>query len=127
MAIQSFLLKRVEEQSRHVWNDPVCGMMLRWLGGGIVGAVGITVGFYRRLPAEIPLWFSRPWGQAQLANKEWIIVLPGSLIGITLITLLVAGMVYREEKLLARMVIGGMGLVGFLLIYALIKIISLAI
>ena len=123
---QSFLLKQVREQSGYIWHDRVGGVILKWLVVLIVVAVGVTGWSYGRLPPEIPLWLSRPWGQAQLAGKEWVWVIPGSLMGLTLITLAIAGMAYREEKLLARMVVGGMGLTGLMLVYALIRIINLA-
>ena len=123
---QSFLLKQVREQSGYIWHDRVGGVILKWLVMLIVVAGGGLWWSYGRLPPEIPLWLSRPWGQAQLASKEWVWVIPGSLTGLTLIALVVAGMAYREEKLLARMVVGGMGLAGLMLVYALIRIINLA-
>jgi len=31
-----------------------------------------------RLPTEIPLWYSRPWGQDRLAHPSWLFLLPGA-------------------------------------------------
>ena len=127
MAVQSFSLKKVTEQSVYIWNDRLCGLGMRWLVGlGLIAAGAMGV-WYGKLPPEIPLWFSRPWGSSQLAAKEWIFVLPVSLAVMSLLALILAGMVYREEKLLARMVMGGISLIGFLLVYALLRIINLAI
>ena len=30
----------------------------------------------QRLPPEVPLWYSRPWGENQLAHPLWLFLLP---------------------------------------------------
>lgn len=123
--MQSFFLKKVKEQSIYVWGDKVCGLALRWLGG-LLGLSVLMVGLsFKRLPPEIPLWFSRPWGITQLADKKWVLIFPASLTIMSGLILMVAGMVYREEKLLARLLMAGGALIAFLLVYALGRIILL--
>ena len=31
---------------------------------------------WQRLPPEVPLWYSRPWGENQLAHPLWLFLLP---------------------------------------------------
>ena len=36
----------------------------------------LLVFVWQRLPPEVPLWYSRPWGESQLANSLWLFLLP---------------------------------------------------
>lgn len=122
---REFSLTKVRQQSEQIWNDQVGGLGLRILGGLIgISLVGLGWG-YGRLPAEVPLWFSRPWGATQLAHPAWLMLLPGSLIVMSGMAIALAGAVYEQEKLLARMVIWGVVVIGFLLTYALGQILRL--
>lgn len=33
---------------------------------------------WNRLPTEVPLWYSKPWGTDRLANPLWLLLLPGA-------------------------------------------------
>jgi len=41
--------------------------------------------FWRKLPPEIPLFYSRPWGKEQLAKPLFLFLLPGLTLVIFLI------------------------------------------
>lgn len=62
------------------------------LYGWIVAGLNIVIGliFWWQLPVEIPLFYSLPYGTAQLAAREWFFLLPGLsvllLVGLTLIS-----------------------------------------
>lgn len=51
----------------------------RWATNAVVAQLfvgsGIIAWFWRFLPPEIPLWYSRPWGQERLASP-WFLFLP---------------------------------------------------
>jgi hypothetical protein len=99
---------------------------MRWLVALVLGSGIIVAATYRRLPPEIPLWFSRPWGTAQLAPKFWVVILPGSMLLISAGAIVAARLVDQKEKLLVRMILGGAGVIDFLLAYALVRIINLS-
>jgi hypothetical protein len=47
----------------------------------IVAMVSIILWFYKFLPPQVPLYYSRPWGQEQLASPMFLFLLPiGSLV-----------------------------------------------
>jgi len=37
----------------------------------------VTLVFWWRLPPQVPLFYSLPYGVSQLATKEWFFILPG--------------------------------------------------
>jgi len=53
--------------------------------GFLVAQAGLILLFWRKLPPEVPLFYSRPWGKEQLANPWSLFLLPG----LTLVVLLV--------------------------------------
>ena len=47
----------------------------------ILVMLGIIAWFYKSLPPQIPLYYSRPWGDEQLAAPIFLLLLPlGSLL-----------------------------------------------
>lgn len=99
---------------------------MKWLAALVISSGIMAAVTYGRLPPEIPLWFSRPWGAAQLAAKGWVVILPGSMLLISIGAIAAARMVDQKERLLAKMIMGGAGVIDFLLAYALLRIINLA-
>ena len=63
--------------------------------------------FWRKLPPEIPLFYSRPWGEEQLANSWSLFILPSLTIIVFLINFSFSYLVKKyfpekEEKLLLK-------------------------
>jgi hypothetical protein len=77
------------------------------------------------LPPEVPLFYSRPWGELQLASKNTLWLLPFSTTLVFILNLALASLVNRQERLLARILIGTGGSFSLLATYTLIKIIML--
>jgi len=64
-----------------------------------------TVAFtYERLPSELPLFYSLPWGEGQLVPIFQIVVLPSLTVIITLTNLLVSWHLHESQFLLKRMI-----------------------
>ena len=43
---------------------------------------GLWLVFSRQMPPQVPLWYSQPWGEAQLGRPAEILVLPAMAMGI---------------------------------------------
>ncbi len=67
----------------------------------ILSAVALT---FEKLPSELPLFYSLPWGEGQLVPIFQIIVLPSITIVITLTNLLVSWHLHESQYLLKRMI-----------------------
>lgn len=117
-----FLFRNVRQQSEVIWRDPYCGNVVRVTFLLIAIALGLLGWWVRRLPPQVPLFYSRPWGEAQLASPWWLFFLPGLGLGILLVNMLIGGFVFGFDKLLARMLLTAAALSGFLTIFALMRI-----
>jgi len=54
---------------------------------------------WRALPPQIPLFYSRPWGEDQLAGKEMIFLIPVASFGISLINEILARVFLKKLDL----------------------------
>jgi len=120
-------LKTIKKQVDTLTTDPITKLGLR------VGLVAIGMGLvslalgWRKLPPEVPLFYSRPYGESQLASAWWLWLLPGLSLVMELIAMRVAGTMIEEDKLLAQILIWSAGLVGAMGLISLLKIIFLVI
>lgn len=60
--------------------------------------------YWNRLPPQLPLWFSRPWGLDRLASLFWLIMLPAT----SLVWLFVSSFIsciYLREHLVFRQLV----------------------
>src|SRR3989344_3395426 len=110
----TFSFTKVRTQSSVVWKDQVG----RWVIRIVLIELGIMIGLigwrFKNLPPEIPLWFSRPWGETQLA-QPWMLWLLPALTSLTLVlSTLGGGLIFTTEKLAARIWLLSAGLLGFL-------------
>jgi len=44
----------------------------------IFSSILILLFSWNKLPTEIPLWYSKPWGKDRLANPAWLFLLPSA-------------------------------------------------
>lgn len=86
-----------------------------------LGLLGI---FWRSLPPSVPLWYERPWGQDQLAQPIFLIIIPLLLCVIFLITFLLKRLLAKHEMIQKINFIMGTS-VQVILTFAYIRIILL--
>lgn len=81
--------------------------------------------YFKRLPLQIPLFYSRPIGEQQLASSEMIFLpVVGSFI-LGIISFLIASFQIKENKVLAYILSGAAPLVGILVMITTLNIINL--
>lgn len=77
---------------------------------------------YSILPPMLPLFYSLPWGEAQLINKQQFFILPAVLVLITLINLLISSQLHPVQRVLKRTLMLSLILVNIALLITTIKI-----
>ncbi|MDZ7586515.1 MAG: hypothetical protein U0946_02060 [Patescibacteria group bacterium] len=87
-----------------------------WLGG-----------WWHKLPPEVPLLYSRAYGESRLISQWGLWLLPGSSLIINLISIRLAGSLIEKDKLLAQILIWLAVLTNMMTLVGLIKIVLLVI
>ncbi len=78
-----------------------------------------------RLPQQVPLFYSLPWGESQLADAGWLWFLPALEFLILILNLILATSLDLKEKILARFLSITNIVFNLLILVTLIKIIFL--
>lgn len=82
---------------------------------------------YKHIPFQVPLFFSRPWGEEQLVPKIYLFSLPAGLIILTIVNVCVSALVYEKENLLAYLLVFSVTLVALLVSITLFQILFLVV
>jgi hypothetical protein len=107
------------------WQEPVNSQALRW--NLLFILTGLIYLFFRfnDLPPTVPLYFSLPWGESELAPAVNLFILPGFSIVITLINYFLAIFLLDGNRLLSRLLVIFSSLFSCLSLVALFEIINL--
>lgn len=107
------------------WQEKVNNQIFRWN----ILIIGLQLGFliykFNILPAQIPLYYSQPWGEPQLASASALFLLPTFSIIIVLINNLLATFFLHNVQLLSRLLVIFSLLFSFLSLITLFQIINL--
>lgn len=86
----------------------------------------LLIGIYwKRFPPQIPLFYSKTWGEGMLASPVLLWILPTLAFVYIILNYIIAIVIYKSEKFLSRVIVCTSGLVSFISFYAVFKIITL--
>lgn len=92
-----------------------------------LGQASLILASLGKLPPQVPLFYSRPWGEAILASPLILWILPLICIVTFLVNLSLALFVFAQNKFLTRTLLTFALFVALLTLYDTSKIISLLI
>lgn len=92
-----------------------------------VSQIVLIVWFYNQLPPQIPLFFSRPWGQSWLTSPASIFILPLFSLITLLLNYLLALYFYSKKLLLSQLLVIFGFIISLLSTISVLKIINLII
>ncbi|MBU2592163.1 MAG: hypothetical protein ABH867_02580 [Patescibacteria group bacterium] len=87
-----------------------------------IGAIWLS---YPNLPSEVPLYYSLPWGRAQLVPSSSLFYLPGLSLAVLTINIILALPFIKSEKFLSICLLWTSGLFSLFCLITLAKIIIL--
>lgn len=112
------------KEAQSVWKQMnsnwIIGLSTRIVFGITILSLILFLVQYRSLPAQVPLWYSRPWGTDQLAHPLLLLLLPLGSLFLYAINALLAIFLLSEYLIFSQ--------IAFLtsLIVSLLSLVSLA-
>jgi hypothetical protein len=91
----------------------------------LVAQIAAWIIFIRKLPPQIPLFYSRPWGEKQLANPFFLLILPALSLIVLLTNTILASIMSQENKLVNQLLVIAAALFSLLCLTTLLKIVTL--
>jgi len=106
------------------WLDELPGEKVAWWGLWIILALWLIFGLISKdkLPLQLPLFYSKPWGEEQLVPTNFVL---GTGIGVILIIILntIFGRLgYKTDKFLGRLFLWSGVLASILLLITITRI-----
>ena len=113
--------KKLKEIPQAVWQDELArrGFLVAaffWLSG-----LSVLIFLSFRLPPQVPLFYSRPWGEEQLVSAGFIFLLPAIAFLMLFINFLASNFL-SQEKLILRVLAVSSALGTFLVFFTLMRI-----
>jgi hypothetical protein len=94
--------------------------------GLILVMVGLFLIVYNKLPPRVPLFYSRPWGEAQLVSPWLLLVLPALSFFISLLNFILSGLFF-DRPFLVQVLMWASVVFSFLSFFTLFRIIVIII
>ncbi len=107
-----------------VRRDKVTGYSLNTASVANISSLLFLLLSWTKLPPEVPLFYSRPWGEEQLVSPLFLWFLPGSSLIVIWINLFLASY-FATDKLIVRMLMVAVGLYSLLAAIIVFRIIIL--
>jgi len=109
-----------------IWLDKSRARQIRFTLLFLVLQLLIIIFFFSKLPPQIPLFLSRPWGELQLTSPFSLLLLPLFSFIVLLINLLLSSFLLEDNEFLTNLLTFGSFTFAFFALIALLKSIQLA-
>lgn len=109
------------------WQEKINGKIFIWNVIFIVLQLVLLFFKFNDLPSSVPLYFSMPWGEAQLASASALFLLPTFSVIIGLIDSLLAFSFFHISPLFSRLLVVFsliFSILNFIVLYQVINLIS---
>lgn len=93
----------------------------------LTAQIVILAFFWQKLPPQVPLFYSRPWGEEQLVSPLVLLFLPITSLLVILTNSIMASLITREGKLASQFLVIFGTVFNFLCLVTLFKIVTLVI
>lgn len=125
----SFLNSIFEPLSRlgHFWQEKANGRIFRWNLFFIIIQVAYLAWKFSSLPPQVPLYYSLPWGESQLASAPALFILPTISLVLLVINHLFAISLSKTSQLLSKFLIAASLVVSLFSLITLVRIITLVV
>lgn len=77
--------------------------------------------YYYRLPSQIPLFYSLPWGESQLAQTGQFIILPSMILLIMLSNLIISWHLHPSQIIVKRLLSFSSSIISLIILLSALK------
>ncbi|HUS52142.1 MAG TPA: hypothetical protein VMX77_01600 [Candidatus Bathyarchaeia archaeon] len=125
----TFLDQLTEEKGKIklIREDRVTSLAIKLSLVFLLGNLILLLLFWQRFPPQVPLFFSRPWGESQLGPPAMLFLFPFLSLVLLITNFILIIRLIEEEKLLAQILASTGMIFIFLCLVALYQIIRLTI
>lgn len=81
--------------------------------------------FAKFLPPKLPLFYSLPWGEKQLAEHRQLLIIPASMILVTLCNLIISWQLHPQQSFFKNILLSSSVLISLILTITFFKIIAI--
>lgn len=78
---------------------------------------------FKFLPARLPLFYSLPWGDGQLATQQQFLIIPASIAVVTLLNLVISWQLHPSQLFFKKVLLLSPFVVSLLLIMTFVKVV----
>lgn len=103
-------------------NKEGVGIVMIMLGVVWMLSVALLLIFWKKLPPEMPWFYSLPWGEEQLIGKGGMAIVMGGLGGVIGLDIFFAKRLEKEDGFLAKMLLWGALTTATLVLLSWIKV-----
>lgn len=100
-----------------------------WIGlFPLILSLGITLTIIttlKFLPPRLPLFYSAPWGEGQLATHQQFLIIPASISAVTLLNLIISWQLHPSQSFFKQVLLLQSIIVSLILTITFIKILSI--
>lgn len=79
--------------------------------------------FFKFLPVNLPLFYSLPWGDSQLATREQYLLIPATLALINLINIVISHQLHPSQSFFKKILLLNPLIIGLILIISFVKVV----
>jgi len=108
-----------------LWKDKSCNLGIKIFFFLLIFNFSFFIFHFSDFPPQVPLFYSRPWGEEQLASSVFLWILPGAAILFSLFNVSMASFLFEELPLLAQFLVWSNVLISLLSCIAVFKIVTL--
>jgi len=118
-------LSHLDKSFRVIRKNWIFTLVNRFVFISVILSLSVIIWRWQLLPPMVPLWLTRPWGQDQLANPIWLLLLPGAAVLWHIISILIAATILGEYRIFTQLLFTSSLCVSVLSLIAVTKIIFL--
>lgn len=96
---------KLTEKISFVKRDLVLGSGLRAMAGFMAIILIAIIIVFNRIPPEVPFFYTRPWGEAQIAKKQDLLIFGGGILITVCIGVFSSLGLYKRDPILSRLMI----------------------